>query len=76
MGPGLTRLNSTTGSRGVMKMLMRTDPFRERERLTQQVFGTTTSQAVDHSSRGEGQATQDPDRRHRPRQGHQVMTAP
>ena len=29
-----------------MKMLMRTDPFRELDRLTQQVFGTTTRPAV------------------------------
>jgi len=29
-----------------MNMLMRTDPFRELDRLTQQVFGTTTRPAV------------------------------
>ena len=29
-----------------MKMLMRTDPFRELDRLTQQVFGTATRPAV------------------------------
>jgi HSP20 family protein len=29
-----------------MEMLMRTDPFRELDRLTQQVFGTTTRPAV------------------------------
>jgi len=29
-----------------MTMLMRTDPFRELDRLTQQVFGTTTRPAV------------------------------
>jgi HSP20 family protein len=29
-----------------MKMLMRTDPFRELDRLTQQVFGTTSRPAV------------------------------
>ena len=38
-------LKSTT-SRGVMKMLMRTDPFRELDRLTQQVFGTATRPAA------------------------------
>jgi HSP20 family protein len=39
-------LNNATSSRGVMKMLMRTDPFRELDRLTQQVFGTATRPAV------------------------------
>ena len=29
-----------------MNMLMRTDPFRELDRLTEQVFGTTTRPAV------------------------------
>jgi HSP20 family protein len=38
-------LKSTT-SRGVMKMLMRTNPFRELDRLTQQVFGTATRPAA------------------------------
>ena len=33
-----------------MKMLMRTDPFRELDRLTQQVFGTAT-QGRDRSQR-------------------------
>ena len=33
-------------SRGVMQMLMRTDPFRELDRLTQQVFGTATRPAA------------------------------
>jgi HSP20 family protein len=31
---------------GVVKMLMRTDPFRELDRLTQQVLGTTSRPAV------------------------------
>jgi len=35
---------------GVMKMLMRTDPFRELDRLNQQVFGTAT-QDRDRSQR-------------------------
>jgi len=42
----LTELDSATPAVGVMKMLMRTDPFRELDRLTQQVFGTTTRPAV------------------------------
>jgi HSP20 family protein len=42
----LTKLNSALGDEEVVNMLMRTDPFRELDRLTEQVFGTATRPAV------------------------------
>jgi HSP20 family protein len=42
----VAELNRETSSRGVMKMLMRTDPFRELDRLNQQVLGTASRPAV------------------------------
>jgi HSP20 family protein len=39
-------VNTETGSRGVRKMLMRSDPFRELDRLTEQVLGTVTRPAA------------------------------
>jgi len=66
-------------------MLMRTDPFRELDRLTQQVFGTANRPAVmpmDAWRDGDEfvvefdlpKAAQDRDLQQWPQQGHQVMT--